>query len=212
MRRSGRRETRGRRRQWAGRWMPGRKPEVRDQTTLSVGAIDFFYEVIGSFNRGHQYGVLFLTPEHDFDSITKETVELHPCYVPSLHDALRVFPARGDVINYALARLPLKKRRRKRRMHIEEVLMGKWAELVEAYIKSRGEHPKHITLYTWLSPCPRCAKLIIDTYYQLPTAVTKSVVYSADFLNGFSRTDNEYTRQKLRDAGIKVLHVKVKVP
>lgn len=172
--------------------------------------MDFFMnQVIIPFNRKHQFSVLLVTSERNFNNITEDTEKLYPPY-SQRYGTKQLYPVqRSDCYNYVIARLPDKELGGNKQVHTEEILLkDELLDLFKAYRFHRGVSPDHVVLYTWLSPCLDCAELIIEHFGRLPADITKSVVYSTNF-SKFSRECNKYARQKLRDANIDVIFVEV---
>ena len=104
-------------------------------------------------------------------------------------------------------------------MHVEETLLEKMWLLWDKYQEKRRappkQPPKHVILYTGLSPCPTCTEAIIEQSRMLyrekvtVAGATFAVAYTYDWKNkrkwGFLWFEgNEEQRDKLIVAGIGV--------
>ena len=89
--------------------------------------------------------------------------------------------------------------------HAEHILLSQIDNLYAAFTSKHGK-PYYIILYTWITPCSNCAKLIIEKLSQQPYSDIPRVV--AHTTNTHKKGDDVQTaKHRLREAGITVLEV-----
>ena len=164
-------------------------------------------KIIVPFYRGSQFGGLYFSPEDDIDSVPEEYLELLPRYNSWLHGEKELFPDSSHYNSFILARLSKKMQPGQQRwVHIEEKLVSKYPDLLEASREYYGTEPKRAILYTMRSPCADCTALIMKTYLEYKDTIKMSVVYSTDYSKN-SRKCNEMLRDIMVATGIDVVHV-----
>ena len=88
--------------------------------------------------------------------------------------------------------------------HAEALIMDRFETLKTKYEEIGGKDCTHIVLYTWLPPCGKCAKEIMDTlkYYK-----EKKIYIIYSFIpEGYKNFTD--TKRKLDSAGIELREVK----
>ena len=96
-----------------------------------------------------------------------------------------------------------------RRTHAERFLLENLDNLFYAFNYKHKETPSIILLYTWITPCSNCTKLIKDKLCAPPyKRIPKVVVYTTNTrVRGDTVEDVEEAKESLRKAGIRVQRV-----
>ena len=153
-------------------------------------------------SRGHQFAVVVFCTQDDLDSGLKTvdfiTEDDHGW--PLLDSDIPCVPECEEAVTTYLAARP------STRVHAEQYLLKNLEKLTRRWVEAHGELPKHIFLYTWITPCSKCSELIIDTlcsppYNEIPT----TVLYTTN--TAVSGDNVEQARQMLKQAEIKVERV-----
>ena len=179
--------------------MPPVLPTKAQRKALAERIIYTFREQ----SRGSQFAVIVFCSQTDLDSgletvsfITKDDDGL-----PLLDSDIPCVPEREEEVTTYLAARPY------HRVHAEMFLLQDIEKLKRRWVEDHGELPKHILLYTWITPCSRCSELIIDTLCSPPyNKIPQTVLYTT---NTAVKDDLvEHARQMLEDTCIKVEKVR----
>ncbi|XP_052806536.1 uncharacterized protein LOC128235775 [Mya arenaria] len=177
-------------------------------TTLVQNVIDLFYHQRSCGQT--QFGVLLLgNPENNNLNLYVYPHVGTNDYRPVIDNTQPFSPSNpSDFGNYVASR-PDYIPQLQDAIHAEDISLGHMQRLWNNYINRFQQRPTLVLLYSWIMPCEQCVQLILNYFNSEPYASVphRVVAHTTEgyFLPYMSEEGNANSRERLRNAGIRVL-------
>ena len=162
----------------------------------------------GQRKNGHQFAVVVLLSENDFDTICETSFIPSESGKPILNKYFSAMPQdHAKYGNYIVAR-PFSNS-----CHSEEEIFGwqyspmintPFSHLWRAYLERNSASPKCILIYSWYLPCSRCTDAIIRSLGEEPYNSVSVILAHTRFWHRESLSDQNKNREKLASKKITV--------